>query len=65
MSAIWFLWLKPFRNDKQNNGNSPLNDKLAITAHRWQNKTLIICMKVFINRPLAAKLKILVNKNIT
>ena len=61
MSAIWFLLLKTFRNDKQNYGNSPLNDKLAITAHRCQNKTLINCMKIFINRPLAAKLKILIN----
>ena len=65
MSAIWFLWLKPFRNDKQNNENSPINDKLATTAHSWQNKTLIICRKIFIHRPLAAKLKILVSKNVT
>ena len=65
MSVIWFLWLKPLRNDTQNNENSPFYDKLAITAHRRQNKTLIIAMKIFINRPLAAKLKLLVNKNVT
>ena len=59
MSVIWFLWLKPWRNDKQNNESSLFYDKLAITAHRRQNKTLIISMKIFINRPLAAKLKIL------
>ena len=45
---------------------SPSNDidKLAITAHRRQNKTLLKCMKIFTNRPPAAKPKILVNKNV-
>ena len=65
MSAIWFLWFKPFRNDKQNYENSPLNDKLVITAYRRQNKTQLNCMKIVTNRPQAAKLKILDNKNVT
>ena len=65
MSAIWFLWLQPFRNDKQNHVNTPLNEKLAITAHRCQNKTLLHCMKIFTDRPPPAKLKMLVNKNVT
>ena len=64
MSAILFLWLILFRNDKQNYGNSPLNDKLAKTAHRWRNKTLINYMNLFINGSPTAKLKILVNKNV-
>ena len=56
MSAIWFPWLQLFRNDKQNHVNIPLHEKLGITAHRCQNKTLLNCMKIFTDRPLPAKM---------
>ena len=65
MSAIWFPWLQPFRNDKQNHVNTPLHLKLGITAHRRQNKTLLNYMKIFTDQPPPAKMKILVNKNVT
>ena len=65
MSAIWFPWLQPFRNDKQNHVNTPLNEKLAVTAHRCQKKTSLTWMKIFTDRSPPAKLKTLVNRNVT